>query len=1689
MGNTQPQKPAQKQQVKASTRVNTGKVAVGPINTIKMADVNAGTKKINQWLKQNTGGYVDLDTLANVAGTLPVVGNIIALTDAVYDVIEITKKSNPGFPDWLNLGIDIIGVVPIPPGLASSRMVLRPALKALKSKNLAKEIPDAIISLLMMHVNEKVAGELHTFAEKGQPLIKEMVESCGKKGKELGNNFADGMSKLLNGQLFDSKKDVKNAKSSFSKMTDNIFRDSGKAFDHGVDFLKSGLSVAGKEYGNLGASAATSLLSANTKASINKQIGLFRKFSNTAPAKLAPLADPNTSMSVAWILQKLSIAAKKFKLKNGKKTVAIKPNQTSQKDKKRPNGELETIQNQKKANNNPNDSCPLNTTGVNGSKTKPVSKTKKSISYALGTEFLTHVDAYEFALSSFILSRTYASNLYQLDDGEFGSRWFTPFMSRIINKTEYVEETEQKEGYIRKLNGFQYIGADARPIALANITVGESIHDQQEGFNYSVISENVRMISFGTDEKHIFEKYNDEYRLSTIEYKNGMTAAVRYDHKVEDKSYISDILIKQKSQLLLHVAFSINSQGKVEDVWSIEKGELKRPLASYNYNDKGDLVEAITENGASYQYQYDHHLITRYTDLTGRGMNLEYDGIEPTSKAYHEWADDGSSEVHLEWDENIRLTYVIDAYGNETEYYYDIDGYTYRIVYPDGLEEWYFRDECCRVVRHIDTDAAINEYEFDEKGNLITITQPDGATVHYDYDDQDQLVGMVDAEQGRWFKEYDGSGNIIKEIDPLKRETKYNYNGMGLPTQITDAKGGTKSLKYDDQGNLISYIDCSGKETKWEYDHRGRVISVENALKNKVEYFYSDFTTEQREPIEKGLPLNAFGQLEKIKYADGSEEHFIHDAEGRLLAHIDPTGKKTRYDYNVAGLISYRIDPLGYKIKYEWDKLNRLKRLINENGATFEFFYDVVGRLIKEIDFDGKETIYEYDEANGQLQTSIEVAMLHGQNLSGKLAPKDRIQHFVMDSMGRLEQRISGFGYKGQNELEEQQLEEFAYNSHGQIILAKNAESKVEWFYDVAGNLVREHIQDNTTHKTAVWKHSYDEINDRIKTIRPDGQNIDWLTYGTGHVHSLILNGQDIVSFERDDLHREIARHYANGLSQFEHYDEQGRLSQQQIVKGHENGYVNAQLQQENNAVQDTASLLSRVYRYDKSGQLAQIQDSRRGDIHYKYDPLGRLLESTSKLGKEKFSFDPASNLIDRDYGQQNHLHERATYENQHGYLKLVNNIVRQYLDQQYQYDAYGQLITQKSTQGDLNLSWDVLGRLVRSRNAEYTAEYRYDAMGRRLAKRSKYHRTGQEQDFIYGWDGDTLAYESNASYTKHYIYEKDSFTPLIQAVYQSAIEVHTTPVWDNKYSFNRDPLWKKTQSSQGFDDIWFYHCDHLGTPQELSDLSGQMIWKAQYKAWGECKAEKVKSNFFENSEIISNNIRFQGQYFDEETGLHYNRHRYYSPYVGRFISKDPIGLLGGHNVYAYAPNPVEWIDPRGLAGGKGTKSNGGGKGSNNGITTKQSCPKSPCDGRNPSAYATKWQGGTNKDYPGVDNYQNVVVKKGTVIYTLYPNGPNKQVTKNPGTYFVDGKELIKHKKSGNAQTFNDALQTRHAGNTVGAYPMRSKVLKFVVTKDTCMAKGNAAMNKQYGGGGGTQYVLEEVDRKNVVNTGLVMDI
>jgi RHS repeat-associated protein len=153
---------------------------------------------------------------------------------------------------------------------------------------------------------------------------------------------------------------------------------------------------------------------------------------------------------------------------------------------------------------------------------------------------------------------------------------------------------------------------------------------------------------------------------------------------------------------------------------------------------------------------------------------------------------------------------------------------------------------------------------------------------------------------------------------------------------------------------------------------------------------------------------------------------------------------------------------------------------------------------------------------------------------------------------------------------------------------------------------------------------------------------------------------------------------------------------------------------------------------------------------------------------------------------------------------------------------------------------------------------------------------------------------------------------PLAQFVTSSVTGIET-PVWKptDRYLPEEDPLQRVPQRTAEA-TVFYYHCDQIGTPLMMTDDVGDVVWEASYKAWGE--ARKVIERASKAAGITPRNpIRFQGQQVDEESGLHYNRHRYYDPSIGRFVSTDPIGLAGGLNLYQYAPNSTQWVDPLGL--------------------------------------------------------------------------------------------------------------------------------------------------------------------------------
>ena len=240
----------------------------------------------------------------------------------------------------------------------------------------------------------------------------------------------------------------------------------------------------------------------------------------------------------------------------------------------------------------------------------------------------------------------------------------------------------------------------------------------------------------------------------------------------------------------------------------------------------------------------------------------------------------------------------------------------------------------------------------------------------------------------------------------------------------------------------------------------------------------------------------------------------------------------------------------------------------------------------------------------------------------------------------------------------------------------------------------------------------------------------------------------------------------------------------------------------------------------------------------------------------------------------------------------VSGNRLKEYNGIEYTYDALGNLIYRQLPNGENQYyQYDLENQLVRAEikkpagNTEIW-EYAYDPFGRRLSKerKDKLAWTSTEPKRThFVWDGSRLLqeYTYKGSYT--YIYtDQDSYEPLAQ-------------IFDN--------------AKDGKQYLAYFHNDQIGIPREMTDIHGNLLWYGEYTAWGRLKKnERVYKNAHQP-------FRLQNQYFDEETGLHYNLMRYYEPEVGRFVNQDPIGLLGGENLYRFAPNVQEWVDPLGLWG------------------------------------------------------------------------------------------------------------------------------------------------------------------------------
>ena len=291
----------------------------------------------------------------------------------------------------------------------------------------------------------------------------------------------------------------------------------------------------------------------------------------------------------------------------------------------------------------------------------------------------------------------------------------------------------------------------------------------------------------------------------------------------------------------------------------------------------------------------------------------------------------------------------------------------------------------------------------------------------------------------------------------------------------------------------------------------------------------------------------------------------------------------------------------------------------------------------------------------------------------------------------------------------------------------------------------------------------------------------------------------------------------------------------------------------------DPAVLIGRRYQYDTIGNLVRTDDQTNGSRDYIYDALGRITQSAD----EHYRYDPAHNLTDGS--------------------RISGNRLTQYKGISYRYDPLGNLVEKQQNDGKIqHYRYNADNQLTEAeihcpgQNA-VLYRYRYDPIGRRIAK---VHPDGNEIQYL--WDGSRLLQEYRKDRTYTYVYTEDQNYELLAQI--------TTYNGSDKAR-----------------EILYYHNDQIGIPREMTDEEGNIVWSGDYSGWGKLTQEgRLKLD-------IHQPFRLQNQHYDEETGLHYNFFRYYDPEIGRFTQQDPIGLMGGGNLYVFAPNNQQWIDPLGL--------------------------------------------------------------------------------------------------------------------------------------------------------------------------------
>ncbi|MGJ0580391.1 RHS repeat-associated core domain-containing protein [Xenorhabdus bovienii] len=914
------------------------------------------------------------------------------------------------------------------------------------------------------------------------------------------------------------------------------------------------------------------------------------------------------------------------------------------------------------------------------------------------------------------------------------------------------------------------------------------------------------------------------------------------------------------------------------DMHEIRDGQfVGQRLLTCQYDPQGYLNECDAFQHNHLWHEYDQQgRMTRWHDTDQTDLTITYDErgrVLSTTSPSGYWHD------RFRYDDNARITTYLDGEGGETHYHYDPNGLVIREVDPLGCitrRQW----RGSLLMWESNPSGQMTTFDYNSDGALTEVVLPTGETFVYAYDEHGQLTESHLPTGERWQWHYDEQGNLTALTNPLGHREEYQYGLHGELRQRLLPDGQTWHYAYDEHQRLAAVMMPNGETTGLELDSLGRLRQITDALKQQTHYRYSD----------THASLN--GSLTEVELPDGVTQQVEYDSERRVVAVTDGEGRTTRYTYGAFDLLNQVTRPDGTILRFGYDRLTRLNSVTASTGETYRYERDAAGQIIREIDFTGRTLEYQYDKLGRRTLTQY---------------PDGQQLRWHYSAAGLLVKQESWQPEENQRVLKNTTT--YEYNKRYQLVKATNADAIVEYEYDkTTGQPICERI--NGREITRKW----DNLTGRPISESVDGNTLHFGYNLSGSLNHFQLNQHTPLTFQHDALGREMVRESANGFILASRYTATGLLAHQSA--GQATQFFRETLAQNDLHFPPQATAVNRSWQYDRAHNVRVIDDSRWGQTRYRYNDNDQILHTLfegARPHEEQFSYDDNGNLSQHlpvdAYGVMEQIMQR----------QKAGRVVQQG-DIRYRYDDNGRLV-EKTEQRDgfrpqiWRYRWDTQNQLTHCETPDGSRwQYKYDPFGRRIQKQKTHDGelvAANLQLWLAGKPDREL--RADAVVGHDYLWSGDQ---LIEEVpYQAdGARLETRRV---RWLYKPGSLTPAARFEQG--KLHYTISDHQGTVRELLNEQGEMVWGQHLTAWG--KAENRGSVSSHHSDHhVQCNFRFLGQYFDEESGLCYNRFRYYSNETGQYISPDPIGLAGGFNPYSYVHNPSKWVDPYGLAGGVGNK-------------------------------------------------------------------------------------------------------------------------------------------------------------------------